>query len=98
VDDFLRLDAALRGGNLLPPAFADSILPAGFRSGAGEPLNYGGGGPGTNTQYAAFGDGITIIVFANLDPSAATTVAQEIARKLGKTLPGGTRVLRRPGG
>lgn len=98
VDDFLKLDAALRAGSLLPATFADSILPPGFRSGGTEPLNYGGGGPGTNTQYAAFPDGTTIIVFTNFDPPAATTVAQEIARRLGKTLPGGTRVLRRPGG
>lgn len=98
VDDFVKLDAALRTGSLLPGTFADSILPAGFRSGGSEPLNYGGGGPGTNTQYAAFPDGTTILVFTNRDPSAATTVAQEIARQLGKTLPGGTRVIRRPGG
>lgn len=98
VDDFLKLDAALRGGTLIPGAFADSILPTGFRAGGADPVNYGGGGPGTNTQYAAFSDGWTVIVFANRDPSAATTVAQEIARTIGKTLPGGTRVLRRPGG
>jgi CubicO group peptidase (beta-lactamase class C family) len=97
-DDFLKLDAALRQGTLIPGAFADSILTDGFRSGGSEPLNYGGGGPGTNTQYASFPDGVTIIVFANADPSAATVVAQEIARQLGKSLPGGTRVLRRPGG
>lgn len=98
VDDFLKLDAALRGGTLIPAAFADSILPQGFRAGSSEPLRYGGGGPGTNTHFSAFPDGTTIIVFANRDPSAASTVAQEIARLLGKTLPGGTRVLRRPGG
>lgn len=98
VDDFLKLDAALRAGSLIPGTFADSLLPAGFRSGGTEVLNYGGGGPGTNTQYVAFPDGYTILVFANADPPAATTVAQAIAKSLGKTLPGGTRVLRRPGG
>jgi D-alanyl-D-alanine carboxypeptidase len=98
VDDFLALDAALRGGTLLPETFADSILPPGFRSGNGEPVNYGGGGPGTNTQYVAFADGTTIIVFANADPPAATIVAREVAALLGKSLPEGTRVLRRPGG
>jgi CubicO group peptidase (beta-lactamase class C family) len=97
VDDFLKLDAALRTGTLIKGAFADSILTAGFRSGGTDPLNYGGGGPGTNTQYAAFPDGLTIIVFTNRDPSAATVVAQEIAGRFGKTLPGGNRVLRRPG-
>jgi D-alanyl-D-alanine carboxypeptidase len=97
VDDFLKLDAALRAGTLLPGTFADSILPSGFRSGGGEPLSYGGGGPGTNTQYAAFPDGYTIIVFANADPPAATSVAQHIAKALGKSLPAGTRVIRRPG-
>jgi D-alanyl-D-alanine carboxypeptidase len=96
-DDFLKLDAALRAGRLIEGTFADSVLTAAFRSGGSEPLSYGGGGPGTNTQYAAFPDGWTIIVFANRDPSAASTVAQEIARSLGKTLPGGTR-MRRPGG
>lgn len=97
VDDFLKLDAALRAGTLLRGTFADSILPAGFRDGGADPVNYGGGGPGTNTQYAAFPDGWTVVVFANGDPPVATTVAQGIARALGKTLPGGTRVLRRPG-
>lgn len=98
VDDFLKLDAALRAGTLIRGTFADSILPAAFRAGGADAVNYGGGGPGTNTQYAAFPDGWTIVVFANADPPAATTVAQGIARALGKTLPGGTRVLRRPGG
>lgn len=98
VDDFLRLDLALRGGALLPGAYADSILPRGFRSGASDPINYGGGGPGTNTQYAAYPDGWTIIVFSNRDPAAATTVAQKIANMLGKSLTGGTRVRRRPDG
>ena len=96
VDDFLRLDTALRTGALIPATYADSILPAGFRSGGTEPLNYGGGGPGTNTHYAAFADGYTIIVFANADPPSATTVAQQVASVLGKSLPEGTRVLRRP--
>ena len=97
VDDFLKLDAALRAGTLIRGTFADSILPAGFRDGGTEPVSYGGGGPGTNTHYAAFPDGWTVVVFANGDPPAATTVAQGIARALGKTLPGGTRVMRRPG-
>jgi D-alanyl-D-alanine carboxypeptidase len=98
VDDFLRLDAALRNGTLFPVAFADSILPPRFRSGGTDPIHYGGGGPGTNTQYASFADGYTIIVFANADPNAATDVAQGIAKLLGKTLPSGTRMIRRPGG
>jgi D-alanyl-D-alanine carboxypeptidase len=97
VDDFLKLDAALRSGKLIAGTFADSILPRGFRSGGADPLVYGGGGPGTNTQYAAFADGYTIIVFSNFDPPHATEVAQAIAKSLGKSLPGGTRVLRRPG-
>lgn len=98
VGDFLKLDAALRAGTLIPGAFADSILPPGFRAGQGDPLVYGGGGPGTNTQYASFPDGYTIIVFANADPPTATRVAQDIAKAMGKLLPGGTRVMRRPGG
>lgn len=88
----------LRAGTLIPGSFADSILPAGFRAGGDAPLNYGVGSPGTITQYAAFSDGWTIIVFADAYPWAATSVAQEIARALGKALPGGTRSLRRPGG
>ena len=98
VGDFLKLDAALRAGTLILDTFADSILPTNFRKSGTEPLHYGGGGPGTNTQYAAFADGLTIIVFANADPPSATSVAQAIAQAFGKTLPGGTRVLRRPGG
>lgn len=95
VDDFLKLDGALRSHRLLPAAF-DSILAPSFKR--GELVSYGGGGPGTNTQYAAWHDGLTIIVFSNRDPSAGTAVAQELARALGRTIPGGTRVLRRPGG
>jgi D-alanyl-D-alanine carboxypeptidase len=98
VDDFLKLDAALRAGRVIPGPFADSILPRGFRRGEGDPMVYGGGGPGTNTQYASFADGYTIIVFSNGDPPRATEVAQAIAKALGKTLPAGMRVLRRPGG
>ena len=98
VDDFLKLDAALRSGRLIQGTWADSILPAGFRTGSAEPLYYGGGGPGTNTAYASFPDGWTILVFANNDPSGATVVAQALAGALGKSLPAGTRVLRRPGG
>ena len=97
VDDFLKLDAALRSGRLVPASFADSLLTPGFRRGEGAGLQYGGGGPGTNTHYAAFPDGWTLIIFANLDPPAATTVAQEIARRLGKTIAGGRGVpVRRP--
>jgi CubicO group peptidase (beta-lactamase class C family) len=96
VDDFLKLDAALRAGRLLPPAFADSVLAPGFRSGGSEPVQYGGGGPGVNTQYVAFPDGWTVIVFSNYDPPAATSVLQQIAALLGKTVAGG-RAVRRPG-
>lgn len=98
VDDFLKLDAALRSGALIPGTFADSILPSGFRSGTGDPLTFGGGGPGTNAHYAAFPDGYTIIVFANLDPPAATVVTRQIVGILGKSLPMGEGVRRRPGG
>jgi D-alanyl-D-alanine carboxypeptidase len=98
VDDFLRLDAALRAGRLIPGSFADSILVPGFRSGGADPVYYGGGGPGTNTAYASWPDGWTIVVFANRDPNAGTEVAQALARALGKSLPAGTRMLRRPGG
>jgi len=99
VDDFLKLDEGLRAGTLLPGTFADSILTTGFRAGSGEPLIYGGGGPGTNTQYVAFPDGYTIIVFANTDPPKATDMMQAIAKSLGKSVPANTgRVLRRPGG
>ena len=94
VDDFLKLDGALRTGRLLPAGF-DSVLAPSFAR--GEPVSYGGGGPGTNTHYASWADGTTIIVFGNLDPPATTQVAQRIAAALGKSLPGGTRVLRRPG-
>jgi CubicO group peptidase (beta-lactamase class C family) len=94
VDDFLKLDAALRSARLLPAAF-DSILGPTFQR--NEVVSYGGGGPGTNTQYAAWKDGTTIIVFSNRDPSAGTLVAQELAKALGKTIPGGNRVIRRPG-
>jgi hypothetical protein len=60
---------------------------------------YGGGGPGVNTQYVAFPDGHTIIVFANSDPPKASDMMRAIAASLGKSLPASTgRVIRRPGG
>jgi D-alanyl-D-alanine carboxypeptidase len=97
VDDFLKLDAAIRQGRLLPAPFIDSLFPNGFRAGA-TPLRYGGGGPGANAEYVAFADGYTIIVFSNYDPSGATQVMQEIARLLGKSVPSGpTLRMRRPG-
>lgn len=98
VDDFLKLDAALRTGRLVPTAFLDSLLPGGFRSGGTTPIQYGGGGPGANTQYLAFPDGYTIIAFSNYDPSGATDVVQEIAKLLGKSIPAGPQLrMRRPG-
>jgi hypothetical protein len=98
VDDFLRLDSALRG-RLLPAAFADSLLPSAFRSGGATPIRYGGGGPGANTEYLGFSDGYTIIVFSNYDPPTATNVVQLLAKALGKALPVGGPTLRmRPPG
>jgi CubicO group peptidase (beta-lactamase class C family) len=99
VDDFLKLDGALRGGRLLPAAFADSLLPSAFRSGGATPIRYAGGGPGANTEYLGFSDGYTIIVFSNYDPPTATNVVQELAKALGKALPAGGPTLRmRPPG
>ena len=95
VDDFLKLDAGLRANRLLPAAY-DSILGPDFKR--GELVSYGGGGPGTNTQYASWNDGLTIIVFSNRDPSSGTVVAQELAKALHRVIPGGQRVIRRPGG
>lgn len=97
VDDFLKLDGAIRNGHLLPAAFVDSLLPSGFRTGDA-PIRYGGGGPGTNAEYVAFADGYTIIVFSNYDPSGATQVVQEIVRLLGKSIPGGPTLRMRPPG
>lgn len=97
VNDFLKLDAALRSGRLIPGAYADSILPPAFRTGGSEPLYYGGGGPGTNTGYVSFPDGWTIIVFTNNDPSGATETVRTLAGAIGKTIPAGRQV-RRPGG
>jgi D-alanyl-D-alanine carboxypeptidase len=95
VDDFLGLDAAIRAGRLLPAAFADSLLPAGYHTGQ-TPLRHGGGGPGTNAEYVAFSDGYTVIVFTNADPPGATQVVQEIARLLGKPAPAGPTLRMRP--
>jgi CubicO group peptidase (beta-lactamase class C family) len=99
VDDFLELDGALRGGRLLPAAFADSLLPPAFRSGGTAPIRYAGGGPGANAEYLGFPDGYTIIVFSNYDPPTATNVVQELAKALGKTFTAGGPTLRmRPPG
>jgi CubicO group peptidase (beta-lactamase class C family) len=79
VHDFAKLDHALRHDLLLSAAFTDSLLGPALRRREGGVVQYGGGGPGTNTQFAMFPDGHTAIVFSNYDPPAATRVYQRIS-------------------
>jgi CubicO group peptidase (beta-lactamase class C family) len=82
--DLLAFDTALRTGRLLDPERTGWMLQtagtkAGIRARGG--LGVAGGAPGINAALES--DGIwTVVVLANLDPPAATSVAQGIRRGL----------------
>jgi CubicO group peptidase (beta-lactamase class C family) len=88
VRDFARLDEALRSGKLLKPATRDLLFPPGFAAGTGPAGLFLGGTTGSNTLYLPFPGGATVIVFANMDPPAATSVMSAPFRMLGRPLPG----------
>jgi CubicO group peptidase (beta-lactamase class C family) len=82
--DLLAFDTALRTGRLLDPERTAWMLQTdrttpGTRARGG--LGFAGGAPGINAALES--DGIwTVVVLANLDPPAATSVAQGIRRGL----------------
>ena len=85
--DLLAFDTALRTGKLLDPARTAWMLqadaapaePAPVRRRGG--LGAAGGAPGINAALESDG-AWTVVVLANLDPPAATSVAQAIRRGL----------------
>ncbi|MEO5821400.1 MAG: serine hydrolase domain-containing protein [Vicinamibacteraceae bacterium] len=83
--DLLAFDNALRTGTLPDGSGPAAILPgrpvAGGRARGG--IGAAGGAPGTNAALES-DDTWTIVVLANLDPPAATSVAQGIRRALAK--------------
>jgi len=88
VGDFLKLDQAFRGGKLLPPqwmVWAVSHDDPSKEPGAASPTDlsggygFAGGSPGTNAvMLMNFGSGTTVIVFSNLDPPSAESLARQI--------------------
>jgi D-alanyl-D-alanine carboxypeptidase len=83
--DLLAFDNALRTGTLLDPQRTGWMLngdPAGPGRAAGG-LGFAGGAPGINAALESDGTW-TIVVLANLDPPAATSVAQAIRKALAR--------------
>ena len=88
VGDFLKLDRAFRAGRLLPPpwmAWAVSHDDPSKEPAAGSAAaltggyGFAGGSPGTNgVMLMNFDSGTTVIVFSNLDPPSAESVARQI--------------------
>ena len=74
--DFLKLASAILGHRLLDSSRTAALL--GARYASGKDFRYNGGGPGVNAEFSIFPTGEVLIVLANYDPPAATTVAQYI--------------------
>ena len=81
VRDFLRFDQALRGNRLLNAEYTARILGQNF--GNNGVAGFAGGYPGANTMFIMYGDGTTIIVFANQDAPAAIETASAAGDLLG---------------
>ncbi|MEJ7758438.1 MAG: serine hydrolase [Gemmatimonadaceae bacterium] len=81
--DLLRLDAALRRGEIGDTAVLARIT---ARAPGGRVILANGGGAGANVEISRLGD-YTIIVLANLDPPAATRVLTQIVALLQPAAP-----------
>jgi len=83
--DLLAFDTALRTGRLLDPERTGWMLQTANRAEPGTRarggLGFAGGAPGVNAALESDGTW-TVVVLANLDPPAATSVAQGIRRGL----------------
>jgi CubicO group peptidase (beta-lactamase class C family) len=95
VDDLLKFAHALENGTLLPKAMKEQATSAqtkgkwyGFGFGVdGESLareyGHGGGAPGMNAELRVYPNaGIVIVALANLDPPAATLLADYYANRM----------------
>jgi D-alanyl-D-alanine carboxypeptidase len=78
--DLLRLDAALRRGEIGDTAVLARIT---GRGPGGRLVMANGGGPGANVEISRIGD-YTIVVMANVDPPAATRVLMAVAGRLSR--------------
>jgi CubicO group peptidase (beta-lactamase class C family) len=76
VADFKLLAKAILGNRLLDSARTKALL--GARYASGEDFRSNGGGPGANAEFSIYPNGYVMIVLANYDPPAATSVAQAI--------------------
>jgi CubicO group peptidase (beta-lactamase class C family) len=81
--DLLRLDAALRRGEIGDTAVLARIT---ARAPGGRLILANGGGPGSNVEISRLGD-YTIIVLANMDPPAATRMLTQVVTLLNAAAP-----------
>lgn len=72
--DLLRLDVALRRGEIADTAVLRSVT---TRAPGNREVLANGGGEGANVEFSRVGD-YTIIVLANMSPPAATSVLRQI--------------------
>ena len=81
-EDLLRLDRALRAGQLLDEEWTAWVFGAEpGRGGGGWEIGVAGGGPGVSAGWESSG-AATAIVLANLDPPAGEGLARELFRVL----------------
>lgn len=81
VEDFAKLDRALRTNTLVSQKSFSTIFGEGFARGERN-AGIAGGAPGTSTRFLMRPDGRTIIVFGNKDLPSAPTIASVIAEQL----------------
>ncbi|HIA53855.1 MAG TPA: class A beta-lactamase-related serine hydrolase [Candidatus Melainabacteria bacterium] len=81
VEDFAKLDRALRTNTLISENSFSTIFGEGFARGERN-AGIAGGAPGTSTRFLMRPDGRSIIVFGNKDLPSALTIASVIAEQL----------------
>ena len=81
VEDFAKLDRALRTNPLISEGSFSTIFGEGFARGERN-AGIAGGAPGTSTRFLMRPDGRTIIVFGNKDLPSALALASVIAEQL----------------
>lgn len=81
VNDFAKLDQALRTNSLISEQSFSVIFGDGFVRGERN-AGIAGGAPGTSTRFLMRTDGLTIIVFGNKDLPSAPAIGKVIAEQL----------------
>lgn len=86
VDDFARLDTAIRSGKLLNKTSLGILFGKGFAGGT-KMSGIAGGFPGVSTDYILFPDGLSIIAFSNRDMPPSPEISRALARIAGRNAP-----------